>query len=139
MIANHNVKNIIVVTDSLHIARRIFNSSTHPYQIHSVAISIELREFFSKDSQNCIEFWDCPSKQYWALHQLVDKETKNMMSIPLFLWKQFWDFCKKSKCESITSQWKINFQASNSKERNFLNLLSDDLISIEPSYSKDGL
>ena len=49
-ITNHNVKNIIVITDSLHIARRIFDSSTHPYQIHSAFISIELREFFSKDS-----------------------------------------------------------------------------------------
>ena len=75
-ITNHNIKNIIVITDSLHITRRIFDSSTHPYQIHSAAISMELREFFSKDSQNCIKFWDCPSKQHWALHQLVDKETK---------------------------------------------------------------
>jgi len=47
---NYNVKNIIVITDSLHITRRIFDSSTHPYQIHSAAIPMELREFFSKDS-----------------------------------------------------------------------------------------
>jgi len=81
---NHNIKYIIVITDSLHIARRIFNSFTHLYQIHSAAISSELREFFSKDSQNHIKFWDCPSKQQWALHQIVDKETKIMVSIPMF-------------------------------------------------------
>ena len=75
-IANHNIKNIIVITNSLHIARRIFDSSTHLYQTHSVAISTELRKCFFKDSQNCIKFWDCPSKQHWALHQLVDKGTK---------------------------------------------------------------
>jgi len=62
-VANHNTKHIIVITNSLHITRRIFNSSTHLYQIHSIAISSELREFFFKDSQNHIEFWNCPSKQ----------------------------------------------------------------------------
>ena len=137
-IANHNVKNIIFITDFLHIARRIFDSSTHLYQIHSASISIELREFFSKDSQNCIKFWDCPNKQHWALYQLVDKETKNMVSILLFLCKQSWNFCKKSKCESIMSQWKIIFQVSNFRGRNFLDLLSDNLIPIELSCSKDS-
>ena len=138
VIANHNIKNIIVITDSLYITRRIFSSSTHPYQIHSTAISMELREFFSKDSQNYIEFWDCPSKQHWTLHQLVNKETKNMVSIPSFPCKQSWDFCKKSKCKSIISQWKMIFQASDSRGRNFLDLLSNDLIPIEPSCSKDS-
>ena len=67
-VADPNVKYIVVITDSLHIARKIFDSSTHPYQIYSVAISMELREFLSKDSQNHIEFWNCPSKQQWVLH-----------------------------------------------------------------------
>ena len=116
----------------------IFDSSTHPYQIYSAAISIELREFFSKDSQNHIKFWDCPSKQQWALHQLVNKETKNMISIPMFPCKHSWDFCKKSKCNFIMSQWKMTFQASDSKGRNFLDLLSDNLFPIKPSCSKDG-
>jgi len=136
VVTNHNVKHIIVITNSLHITRRIFDSSTHPYQIHSIAISSELREFFSKDFQNHIEFWDCPSKQLWALHQIVNKETKNMVSIPMFPCKSSWDFCKKSKCNSILSQWKMTFQASDSKGRNFLNLLSDNLLSIKPSCSK---
>ena len=102
-VANPNVKHIVVITDSLHITRKILDSSTHPYQIHSAAISMELREFFSKDFQNCIKFWDCPSKQQWVLHQLVDKETKNMVSTLLFPCKSSWDFCKKSECKSILS------------------------------------
>ena len=138
VVTNHNIKHIIVITNSLHIARRIFDSSTHLYQIYSAAILSELREFFSKDSQNYIEFWDCPSKQQWALHQIVDKETKNIVSILIFPCKSSWDFCKKSECNSILSQWKMTFQASDSKGRNFLNLLSDDLRSIEPSCFKDG-
>ena len=62
-IANLCIKHIIIITDSLHITRKIFDLSTYPYQIHSMAIFSELREFFSKDFTNHIEFWDCPSKQ----------------------------------------------------------------------------
>jgi len=103
-VTDPSVKHIVVITNSLHIARKIFDSSTHPYQIHSAVISSELREFFSKGSLNHIKFWDCPSKQQWALHQMSDKETKNLVSIPLLPCKSSWDFCKKSECDSILSQ-----------------------------------
>ena len=76
VITNYNIKNVIVIIDSLHIVRRIFDSSTHPYQIYSVAIFIELREFFFKDSQNYIKFWDYSSKQHWALYQLCQEYRK---------------------------------------------------------------
>ena len=55
-ITDPSVKHIVVITNSLHIARKIFDSSTHLYQIHSTAIFSELREFFSKGSLNCIKF-----------------------------------------------------------------------------------
>jgi len=58
-----NVKCIVVVTDFLYTAKKIFDTLMHPYQIHSTAISQELRDFFKKDSNNHIEFWNCPSKQ----------------------------------------------------------------------------
>ena len=138
-VADLNVKHIVVITDSLYIARKILNSFTHLYQIYLAAISIELGEFFSKDSQNYIEFWDCSSKQQWVLYQLVNKETKNMVFTLLFPYKSSWDFCKKSKCESILSQWKMTFQASNSKGRNFLDLLGDNLNPIKPLSFKDNL
>ena len=47
--------------DLLHAAKQIFDSSVHPYQIHLAIISRELREFFIKNQQNSIEFWECPS------------------------------------------------------------------------------
>jgi len=100
-VADPSIKHIVVITNSLHIARKIFDSSTHPYQIHSVAISSELREFFSKGSLNHIKFWDCSSKQQWTLHQMVDKETKNLVSVPSLPCKSSWNFCKKSECNSI--------------------------------------
>ena len=122
----------------IHITRKIFKSFTYPYQIHSTVISAELREFFSKDSMNHIEFWNCPSKQQWALHQMVDKETKNLVSILSFPCKSSWDFCKKSECNSILSQWKMSFQVSDLRGSNFLDLLDDNLHPIKPLYSKGG-
>jgi len=58
-----NVNHIVVIMDSLHAVKKIFDSSSHSFQIHSAAISHKLRDFFSKDVNNCIEFWDCSSKQ----------------------------------------------------------------------------
>ena len=138
-VTNSNTNHIVVITDSLHIARKIFNSSAYPYQIYSAAIFMELREFFSKDSRNCIKFWDCPSKQQWSLHHTVDKEIKNIVSILLFPCRSSWDFCKKSECNCILSQWRMIFQVSDSKGRNFLDLLDDNLNPIEPSSSKGSL
>ena len=43
-----NTRCIVVIIDSLHTAKRIFDSLMHPYQIHSAVISCELCEFFSK-------------------------------------------------------------------------------------------
>ena len=57
-----NINHIIVITDFLHTIKRIFDSLSHSYQIHSTAISYELRNFFLKDINYCIEFWNCPSK-----------------------------------------------------------------------------
>ena len=41
---------IIVITDSIHVAHYIFNSSIYLYQLQLIAISKELMEFFNKDS-----------------------------------------------------------------------------------------
>jgi len=47
-----------------------------------------------------------------------------------------WDFCKKRDFDSILAQWEILFQASDSKGRNFLELLDDDSNPIKPSAVK---
>ena len=51
-----NINQIIIITDLLHTAKRIFNSSIHPYQSQSFLILRELREFLIKDQNNSIEF-----------------------------------------------------------------------------------
>ena len=56
-----NVSKIIVVTDSIHTTKKIFNSDFHSYQLHSVAVLRELQEFFNSNLDNSIEFWECLS------------------------------------------------------------------------------
>ena len=61
------------------------------------------------------------------------------MVTSIYLCKISWDFCKKSDNDDIIKQWKMTFQASEGKGNHFLDLLDDDLNSIELSYIKGGL
>ena len=56
-----NVFKIIVVTNFIYMAKKIFDASSHPYQNHAVAILSELHHFFTINQSNSIEFWECPS------------------------------------------------------------------------------
>ena len=51
-----NVSKIIVVTNSIHVVKKIFNTASYPYQSHAVAILSELHCFFSSNQYNSIEF-----------------------------------------------------------------------------------
>ena len=59
--SKENVSKIIVVTDSIHVAKKIFDDKSHPYQIYTTAILCELWQFFTISQENSIEFWECPS------------------------------------------------------------------------------
>jgi len=54
--SKENISKIIVVTDSIHAAKKIFDTKPHPYQIHMSAILNELRQFFTTCQGNHIEF-----------------------------------------------------------------------------------
>ena len=56
-----NIEKIIIITDAIHTAKRIFDLSSHSFQIHAVSISGKLRKFFNKNRNISIEFWDCSS------------------------------------------------------------------------------
>jgi len=71
-----NVSKIIIITDSIHVAKKIFNPLSHLLQSQSVAILEDLRQFFSRDPNSSIEFWECSSCLDWHLHKAVDLETK---------------------------------------------------------------
>jgi len=133
-----NIKCIFVIMDSIYAAKRIFDSSSHPYQIHLAVISSKLREFFQKDGNNSIEFWDCLNNCKWSLHNFVDKETKKFDLTSIFPCRSSWDFSRKNKCDIILNNWKMSFQVLNNKENFFLELLNNDSKLIEPSISKGG-
>ena len=57
----NNIAKIIVVTDSIYAARKIFDPSVYLYQIQLAAILSELCNFFNRHENNTIEFWECPS------------------------------------------------------------------------------
>jgi len=96
-----NISKIIVTTDSIHAARKIFNILPHPYQIHTTAILEDLCTFFSKNSINSIEFWKSPSCLNWHLYKTVDHESKSSNHTPIFPCKMSWDYSKKTEYDDI--------------------------------------
>ena len=73
--SNHNnISKIIIVTDSIHVARKIFNLSLYLFQVHSVAILTELRWFFLWHQNNSIEFWECPKSSQLVSPQSSQQE-----------------------------------------------------------------
>ena len=133
-----NISKIIVITDSIHSAKLIFDSSSHLLQSYLAAILSKLRLFFNKSQDNSIEFWECPSCLKWRFHKDVDKDSKSFKPTPSFPCKTSWDFCKKTDSDNIIKQWKMCFQTSNGKENNFMDLLNNSFNIIKPSYIKGG-
>ena len=111
----NNMSKIIVVTNSIHTTRKIFELFVHPYQIQSAAIFSDLCSFFKHYENNSIEFWECPSHLKWHLHDDVNKKTKTFNPTPLYPCKKLWDLSKKSESDNILKVWKMIFQASNLK------------------------
>ena len=136
--SKENISKIVVITNSIYAAKKIFDIKPHPYQLHTTAILQELRWFFAKDQNNSIEFWKCPSHFKCRLHQVVDKDSKLFNPQPILPSRISWDYCKKFDSNNIISQWKITFQVSDRKGRNFLDLVDNDYGDIELSYTKGG-
>jgi len=80
----NNLSKIVVITNSIHTVKKIFDPSVHPYQSQLVTILLDLRKFFNHCETNSIEFWKCPSCLKWRLHNEVDKETKTFNLTPLY-------------------------------------------------------
>ena len=114
-ISKDNISKIIIITDSIHIAKRIFDLSSHLLQNQSVAILEDLCRFFSRDPNNSIEFWECPSHLDWHLHKAVNLETKASNPTPSYPCKMSWNYSNKTECDNILNIWKMTFQASDGK------------------------
>jgi len=53
------ISKIVIITNSFHAAKKIFDSSIHPFQVYLATISKKLRKFFSTNNNNSIAFWEC--------------------------------------------------------------------------------
>ena len=82
-----NIEYIVVIADSIHMVRKISDSSIHLYQVQMSSISKELGGFFRRYLHNSIKFWDCQSQDKWFLYNIVDKETKKFNLLLIFLYK----------------------------------------------------
>ena len=132
------VSKIIIVTNSIHAAEKIFDSKLHPYQSHTTAILSKLHCFFEANQENSIEFWECPSHLKWRFHNDANKDSKSFNLTPSLPCKISWDYCKKTDSDNIINQWKMMFQASDGKGKHFLDLVDDNPNSIKPAYTKGG-
>ena len=134
---NHNfISTVIIIMDSIHMARKIFDLSPYPYQKHVVSILKELCSFFLCYPDNCIKFWKCLSHSKWYIHKVVDSETKSFRLTPLYPSKLSWDFSRKLECNDLANRWKMIFQALDLKSNHFLNLVDSDNKLLELLYIK---
>ena len=107
-----NISKIIVITNFIYVTKKIFDPLSHLLQIYTVAILEELHQFFFRNSNNLIEFWECLSCLNWHLYKAVDLEIKVSNPSPIYLYKTSWDYNKKTECDDILNNWKMMFQAS---------------------------
>ena len=133
-----NISKIIVIMDSIHCAKKIFNPSTYSLQKQAMFILNNIRTFFSHHHDNTIEFWECSSKSSWRLHKNVDFEMKSFNIIPFLPCKNSWDFSKKLECDDIINKWRMMFQALDFKGRCFMDLVNCDNNILELTYCKGG-
>ena len=103
-VCSYEISKIIVVTNSIHAAKKIFDPFSHLLQKQATLILKDLREFFNHYHENIIKFWECLSKSNWKLHKVIDIETKSFNLTSFMPNKNFWDFSRKSECNDIINK-----------------------------------
>jgi len=133
-----NVHNIIVITDSIAAAKKVFESKTNPLQNMFILVTAVIDFFFRKDDRNKIQFWFCPSKAKWPKHKLVNDQVKADKCAPIFLSKESHLFNKKKECNNILSEWQDSFMSNPKRGQLFLNFEDENQKVIKPTYAKGG-
>jgi len=135
----NNIHDIIVITDSITVAKKILESKVNPLQDMFIPLASAIKAHLSKDSRNKIHFWYCPSKAKWPRHQVVDDQVKANSCIPTFPSKVSHLFSKKKECNDILCEWQTSFTNSIKKDHYFLNFEDKKQIVIKPTYAKGSL
>jgi len=100
-----DVHEIIVITDSITAAKKIFKSHINPLQTSIIPIATGVKEFLVRDNCNCIHFWYCPSKAEWPRHKIVNTQVKEADDFPILPSKISFLFSRKKKCNDILKEW----------------------------------
>ena len=133
-----NIHNIIVITDSIAIARKILKSKVDLLQNIFIPIISAVNAFLRKDSRNKIHFWYCLSKAKWPRHQLVDDQVKVGKCISTFPSKELYLFNRKKECDNILHEWQEFFVNNPKKDQCFLSFEDKKQQVIKPTYAKGG-
>ena len=133
-----NIHNIIVITDSIAAAKKVFKSKTDPLQNMFILLTSAIDSFFRKDGRNKIQFWFYSSKAKWPKHKLIDNQVKADNCTPIFPSKESHLFNKKKECDNILSEWQNSFMFNPKREQCFLNFEDENQKVIIPTYAKGG-
>lgn len=80
-------------------AKKIFNSSMHSYQVQSIAIIQDLRKFFYKNPENSIDFGSVLVKPNGNIMQLLTKKQNSSFqtSFPMYIVMGF-QYKRRKQC-----------------------------------------
>ena len=101
---DQDVHEIIIITDSITAAKKIFELHINLLQTFIIYIAIGVKEFLVKDSCNYIYFWYCPSKAEWPRHKIVDIQVKEVDNFPILPSKNSFLFSRKKECNNILKE-----------------------------------
>jgi len=133
-----DVKHIILITDSLSIARKAVDASVHLGQAHSLSVVCALREFFTQHPNTFINFWDCPSKAQWSLHYLVHEDITNTRTTAGRHPVTSLDTLHSKSTTFCLDAWRSSFSHPSSQGHHFLSLKGGNHKPLQPSYTKGG-
>ena len=133
-----NIHDIIVITDSITMAKKILESRVDPLQNIVIPIASAIKTYLKKDGRNKIHFWYYPSRAKWPRHQLVNDQVKASECVPVFPCKESYLFSKKKECDNILYEWQESFANSLKKGQCFLDFEDEKQQVIKPTYTKGG-
>jgi len=134
-----DVHEIIVITDSITAAKKIFKSHINPLQTSIIPIATGVKEFLVRDNCNCIHFWYCPSKAEWPRHKIVNTQVKEADDFPILPSKISFLFSRKKKCNDILKEWQDTFPNNRKRGQLFLDFEDDKGKVLKPTYTNGGL
>jgi len=93
---------IIVITNTIHSVRHIFDSMTHPYQIQLIAIVQDFREFFNKHAHTSIDFGIVQATPNSSItHQLINIQKNSTLLLSSYV-KSYGISAKKKNAMTLS-------------------------------------